>query len=192
MDPLNGIDDELRGALNEHPSPEFVVRVRTEIARQTTSGPRDLPRLLLGASALAALAVIAIVTIPMSTERHTNRDEPGSKASTDVVDQMRTMTAWRPLPEAVVATLPLPASASSAAAGDTRRPREPRSSAEPPGQTGQVVVAASEMKALQRLFRGEYRVALQAVEQNVNDRLLIPEIAIEPIAFTAISSGEHR
>jgi hypothetical protein len=157
MDPLNDLDRHLAAAMRVEPSADFAARVRARIAEEAPLRQRSMPRFALAALACAA-TVLAAAFLP-----------------------------WRvpaPAPSPIAALLPHHPIAILAPLKTPARPSRsplPASSA-----ANRVVIAQSEMLALQRLFSGQL-VAPPATD--VAADVVVTELTVGEIQLPAIPGG---
>jgi hypothetical protein len=165
MDAMNDLDRELARALQVDPAPDFVARVRAEIAAQPGPSRWRVPVLALSAIGCAALAVLGTNLLP----QRPGQPVPGHVSV--LPHQDRTVVA------------PLLASARSESA-------QPAANVETAARpASDVLVSQSEMQALQRLFSG---VTVAPPPSPVADELVIPELALEPIPVLTMPEGDHQ
>ena len=181
----SAIDREIRDALAVEPSPEFLVRVRAQIANEPIA--MFAPRRVMGLAALAAVVALA-VTVSLSRP-----DTLMPSSSPQVSESQGADSVLSAAPEA-----PSPASERSSPqvapppreAATTRSPRSKQSLPE-------VLISADDAKAFQQLIAGvrEGRFELSFAEdapvtgsREVTE-LIVPPIAIEPLNWPMAQEG---
>jgi hypothetical protein len=125
----------------------------------------------------------AVIILAALTARPPRVDD--ARVSRDLIGMQHASAAWAPLRVGVRAMPPASSPAPSPAASIVAPPRI----AVVPSRLA-VIVAPSEMAALRRLFGGTYE--LVPLPAPVTDELVIPAIAIEPIAFPTNSEGDGQ
>ena len=160
------IDDELRALISVDPTPGFSTRLRTRVA----SDVRMRHRRFLPQLAFAAAAVLSIAS--------------GALLWRDAAPDSRSAASSVPLEARAVAVGVWPAPPALAA-----RPALPALGALPPAPAlpARPVLAAiqfddREARALRALFASTARRPLPDVPQPRTEPIIVPEIAIQPIA----------
>ena len=163
MEPVTDIDRAIHDALQVQPAADFAARVRARVSVEPPEQPVSMPRLVLVAAAFAVLAILATTISREAVPLHSSALLP-----------YRDLVVFSAPPQ-VLTSRPVAAPRTSAAS--------------PPALN--VMVSRSEMVALQRLFSG--LTSPPPAAQPIADELLIPELAIEPIApFTTGPEGERK
>lgn len=171
MDPRGDIDRELAAAINVDPHVDFNARVHARIAQETPASTSLLPWLLV-----PALTCLLIATAIASMPRW--RSEPTTREATMVL----------PHADSVIVS-PLPA--AMAPAKTRTSPREVRVRLHPKTAVSHVLVAASEMRELQRLFSGA--IVAPPLPTPAADELSIPMLTIDPILpFPSNFEGDRQ
>jgi len=165
MDPMMDLDREIARSLHVLPSGDFTARVRARIA----SEPRP-PRRHAHLPAFAAVNVAAVAIVALFARL---------PAGDPAVSGPAPLPARPPVAAIVSPPAPL------APAVDW--PAAPRSVVR--DRRSGVIVSASEMEALHRLFAGEI---VAPPMTPITEELSIPELAIPPIAWPANPEGEGQ
>ena len=171
MDRRIDIERDLAAAINVDPAVNFTARVRARIAAEPPVSRSSWPLLVAPAFAFALIA-IAVANAPVW------RSLPSMPEAT-------AMLAYRDL----VIVAPMPAGVSATVRHRSRDampvPLKPDATAP------RVLIAASEMRELQRLFSGA--IIAPAVQDPVADELSIPPLIIDPIVpFPSNVEGERQ
>jgi hypothetical protein len=171
MDPSIDIERELAAAINADPAVNFTARVRARIAAEPPVSRSSWP-LWVAPALTFALIAIAFANVPVW------RGLP-SMADQAAVFAYRDLVIVSPLPPGVSATV------RGSARAATRRTVKPHTPAP------RVLIAASEMHELQRLFSGA--IVAPAVQEPVADELTIPVLIIDPIVpFPSNVEGDRQ
>jgi hypothetical protein len=171
MDPRLDFDRELAAAINVDPPVNFTARVHARIAAEPPVTRSSLPFWVVPAFTFALLA-IAVANLPVWMNRSPTPAEPAVLPHRDLV---------------VVSSLPaaMPATLRDRSRGRTTVTVQP----DPPAP--RVLIAASEMRELQRLFSGA--ILAPAIQEAVADELSIPPLTIDPIVpFPSNVEGERQ
>jgi hypothetical protein len=164
MDPMNDLDRELARVLRVDPAADFAARVRTQIANQARPSRWRVPALALSVIGCAILAALGANLWSPRAESPMSLDLHGLPH--------RNLAAVTPLRAAVPAS-----------------PTRTASTPPPSGVASEVLVSASEMLALRRLFSGEIIAPPAGV---LADELSIPQLAIDAISLPVILEGDQQ
>ena len=159
MDSRIDIERELAAAINVDPGVNFTARVRARIATEPPVPRSSWPFWVAPALAFALIA-IAVANVPVWRGLSSTPEPAAMLPHRDLV---------------IVSALPAGASATVRESSHDRTPVELK----PDAPTGQVLIAASEMLELQRLFSGA--IVAPAAQEAVADELSIPLLSIDPI-----------
>ena len=186
MEPLTPLDRELDAALAVDPSPEFLARVRIQVASEPIAPRWSLSHLVLAGSALSVVAyvvVVGLLGVQRTPQPHGDVVLPHRSAAMEG-------QGLKPTPSNRAELKPTPSNRAGLKPTPLDAP-----GLEPARSTGvamplEVIVSPSEMAALQRLFGGTNPVTV--LPEPVPDELVIPELSIVPIAFPAPAAGEGQ
>lgn len=170
MDPQRDLERELADAINIDPAGDFTARIRARIANEPPASTAAWPRLLLPAFA-SVLIVMAVATMaPWRSDLSPRQEAMLSHNDVLIVSVLAgTISPVEP----------------------TTLPREVRVTLRPQRPVTRVLVAASEMRELQRLFAGE--IVAPPPLPAPGEELSIPELTIAPIApFPERSEGVRQ
>jgi hypothetical protein len=166
------IDDELRVLVSVDPPSGLDVRVRARVAADAAVAPRHSVRHL----ALAAAAVLIIVIGTVLGSKRASDSRPADV--TVLASRAMPSDVWPSLPQTARPARPAPPALSALSA----RPA--------PGTLAAVQMDQREVRALRRLFAFA-SVAPLAVPEPRTGPIVVPEIAIEPIAASN-TEGAHQ
>jgi len=171
MDPRIDIERELASAINVDPAVNFTARVRARIAAEPPVS-RSLWPLWVAPAFTLTLIAIAVANVPVWRGLPSMPDQAAVLAYRDLV-------IVSPLPARVSATMRV---SSRDATPIAMKPHAP---------APRVLIAASEMRELQRLFSGA--IVAPAVQEPVADELTIPVLIIDPIVpFPSNVEGDRQ
>ena len=159
MDPRIDIERELAAAINVDPAVNFTARVRARVAAEPPVARSWWPIWVAPALAFALIA-IAVANAPVWRGLSSTPEGTAMLPHRDFV---------------IVSALTAGVSAS---VRNSSRDRTPLA-LKPDAPAGQVLIAASEMLELQRLFSGA--IVAPAAQEAVADELSIPLLSIDPI-----------
>jgi hypothetical protein len=170
------LDAEIAGLLTVDPSPQFVARVRTQIAQES---PRsDHLRFWVWTAVAAAVAAIAIVAFVRSGS---NRGRPIETLSARSEIRIAPMAPGRASSLSVEAPQPTAAGRTQRIVHESREP--------------EVLILARDAIALRELVRivsgGRAPLPLVVDAAITSADNAIKPIVIEPLAITAGEEGEH-
>ena len=170
MDPRIDIERELAAAINVDPAVNFTARVRARVAAEPPVARSSWP--LWVAPALAcALIAIAVANVPVWRGLPSMPDRAAMLPHRDLV---------------IVSSLPAGVSATVCCSSRDATPVTVT-----PDTPPRVLIAASEMRELQRLFSGA--IVAPAAQEAVADELSIPLLIIDPIVpFPSNVEGDRQ
>ena len=172
------LEQEIEQALAVDPSPEFLVRVRSQIASAPPASRWPMRWSLVAASAVAVVLIVAAVVLS-GLMRSRQADAPKSPAVVRAIDPPVVPPAMPPVAKATEPRRPL-------AVPMTVRHVRPRST-EP-----EVLIPQDEAETLRRLMRGLHagRVAegarASAVAQPTTEIELVPLAPLEPVTLESL------
>jgi hypothetical protein len=171
---VTDLDREIQRVLVVDPSPEFEARVRMRLSEEPFQYRLGIGWLVSGATALMAVAVLALFV--------SSRDEAVTRAIDPVAP---------PAPEVAVAEPAAPPAAEQPAAVVPPSPNRTESAGLKGAPYAAVLVPAAEREAMRRFLRtvAENGLSYSVVPDGQGDApLSVPEIAIEPILIEPIDS----